>query len=70
MLITVVIVDNGSTDGSQQIAGQLGATVVDVADKGYGAALRRGIAAAKGQFIVMGDADVTDEALLSKHGFR
>src|SRR5262249_18415582 len=53
----VVIADNGSTDGSQQIATSCGARVVAVPEKGYGSALRGGIAAARGRFIVMGDAD-------------
>lgn len=53
----VIVADNGSTDGSQAIAERLGARVVPVADKGYGNALRGGIAASKGRFIVMGDAD-------------
>jgi glycosyltransferase involved in cell wall biosynthesis len=53
----VVIADNGSTDGSQNIATQSGARVVNVPEKGYGSALRGGIAAAKGQYIIMGDAD-------------
>lgn len=53
----VIIADNGSTDGSQQLANDAGARVVDVAVKGYGAALRAGIAAAHGTFIVMGDSD-------------
>lgn len=53
----IVIADNGSTDGSQQIAEQAGARVVHVAEKGYGAALRGGIEAARGKFIIMGDAD-------------
>jgi len=53
----VVVADNGSTDGSQDIARRLGARVVDVAEKGYGAALRGGIQAAAGQFVIMGDAD-------------
>ncbi len=53
----VVVADNGSTDGSQAIARRLGARVVDVVDRGYGNALRGGIAAARGRFIVMGDAD-------------
>lgn len=53
----VVIADNGSTDGSQEIAKKLGARVVNVDVKGYGAALRGGITAARGKFIVMGDAD-------------
>jgi glycosyltransferase involved in cell wall biosynthesis len=53
----VLIADNGSTDGSQQIASAGGARVVSVADRGYGAALQGGIAAARGRYIVMGDAD-------------
>ena len=53
----VLIADNGSTDGSQEIATALGARVVSVADKGYGAALRGGIDTARGRFIIMGDAD-------------
>lgn len=53
----VLIADNGSTDGSQDIAVSLGARVVDVAARGYGAALIGGIAAAHGRYIIMGDAD-------------
>jgi glycosyltransferase involved in cell wall biosynthesis len=53
----IVIADNGSTDGSQEIARGLGARVVDVPAKGYGAALMGGFEAARGEFIVMGDAD-------------
>ncbi|AZN97193.1 glycosyltransferase [Mesorhizobium sp. M9A.F.Ca.ET.002.03.1.2] len=53
----VLIADNGSTDGSQQIAAAKGARVVQVARKGYGAAILGGIAAARGRFIIMGDAD-------------
>jgi glycosyltransferase involved in cell wall biosynthesis len=53
----VIIADNGSTDGSQSLAEQQGARVVPVAEKGYGHALRGGIAAARGRFILMGDAD-------------
>src|SRR6476659_9248684 len=53
----VVIADNGSTDGSQAIARDAGARVVDVPVKGYGAALRAGIAAARGRYVVMGDSD-------------
>jgi len=53
----VVVADNGSTDGSIEIAGKLGARVVRVQARGYGSALRAGIAAAHGAFIVMGDAD-------------
>lgn len=53
----VVIADNGSTDGSQDLARSLGARVVDVPVRGYGAALRWGIQAAKGRYIVMGDSD-------------
>ena len=53
----ILIADNGSTDGSQALATSLGARVVPVAEKGYGNALRGGIAAARGRYIVMGDAD-------------
>ncbi len=53
----VVVADNGSTDGSRLLAERAGARVVAVAEKGYGAALMGGIAAAQGRFVVMGDAD-------------
>jgi glycosyltransferase involved in cell wall biosynthesis len=53
----VIIADNGSTDGSQRIAAEHGAMVVPIQLKGYGSALHGGIAAARGQFILMGDAD-------------
>ena len=53
----VLIADNGSTDGSQAIAAGLGARVVPVAQKGYGAALQGGIEAAHGKYVIMGDAD-------------
>src|SRR5450755_2215400 len=53
----VLVADNGSTDNSVAIAGEHGARVVAVAERGYGAALRAGIAAAHSEFIIMGDAD-------------
>jgi glycosyltransferase involved in cell wall biosynthesis len=53
----VVIADNGSTDGSQGLATALGARVVDVAERGYGAALIGGSKGAHGKYILMGDAD-------------
>ena len=53
----VVIADNGSTDGSQGLATKCGARVVDVAAKGYGCALMGGIRAARGRYVIMGDAD-------------
>lgn len=55
----VVVADNGSTDGSQAIARRLGARVVEVGVKGYGAALQGGIEAARGEFILMGDSDAS-----------
>jgi glycosyltransferase involved in cell wall biosynthesis len=53
----VIVADNGSTDGSQKIAAELGARVVSIEARGYGSALRGGIAAARGRFVLMGDAD-------------
>jgi len=53
----VLVADNGSTDGAPAIAESLGARVVPVAERGYGAALLGGIAAARGRYVVMGDAD-------------
>jgi glycosyltransferase involved in cell wall biosynthesis len=53
----IVVADNGSTDGSQEIASGAGARVVDVKITGYGAALAGGIDAARGRYIIMGDAD-------------
>jgi glycosyltransferase involved in cell wall biosynthesis len=53
----VVVADNGSTDGSIEIAERLGARVVRIAAQGYGNALMGGIAASAGKFIIMGDAD-------------
>jgi glycosyltransferase involved in cell wall biosynthesis len=53
----VIVADNGSSDGSQSIAAELGARVVPVETRGYGSALLGGIAAARGRFIIMGDAD-------------
>jgi glycosyltransferase involved in cell wall biosynthesis len=55
----VVIGDNGSTDGSQEIARALGARVVDVKERGYGAALLGAFGAARGRFILMGDSDAS-----------
>jgi glycosyltransferase involved in cell wall biosynthesis len=55
----IIVADNGSTDGSQLVARELGARVVDVQRKGYGSALIGGIDAAQGRFIVMGDADAS-----------
>ena len=53
----VLIADNGSTDGSQEIARSHGARVIDVQVRGYGAAINAGIEAARGRFIIMGDSD-------------
>ena len=53
----VIVADNGSTDGSVEIAESLGARVVGVQERGYGHALRGGIQAARGRYVIMGDAD-------------
>lgn len=53
----IIIADNGSTDGSQEIVRRNGVRLVDVKEKGYGSALRGGILAAEGKYVVMGDAD-------------
>ncbi len=53
----IIIADNGSSDGSQEIAAGLGARVVQVAARGYGNAVIGGIAAARGKYVIMGDAD-------------
>ena len=53
----IIVADNGSSDGSQAIAAELGARVVPVKRKGYGSALIGGINAAQGEFVIMGDAD-------------
>lgn len=55
--VEVLVADNGSTDGSQEIAKSLGARVVTVTQRGYGAALFHGSMAAKGEWIIMGDSD-------------
>jgi glycosyltransferase involved in cell wall biosynthesis len=53
----IVVADNGSTDGSQAAAEELGARVIHVNERGYGSALRGGIAAARGKYVIMGDCD-------------
>ena len=53
----VLVADNGSTDGSPRLAEAAGAQVIHVAERGYGAALRAGIEAARGRYVIMGDAD-------------
>jgi glycosyltransferase involved in cell wall biosynthesis len=53
----IIVADNGSSDGSREIAQSLGARVICVPQRGYGSALRAGIAAARGKFVIMGDSD-------------
>jgi glycosyltransferase involved in cell wall biosynthesis len=53
----IIVADNGSTDGSPQIAESLGARVVTVPERGYGNALKAGIKAARGKFVIIGDSD-------------
>jgi glycosyltransferase involved in cell wall biosynthesis len=58
-LAEIIVADNGSSDGSQLVAREMGVRVVDVHKKGYGSALIAGIDAATGRFVVMGDADAS-----------
>jgi glycosyltransferase involved in cell wall biosynthesis len=53
----IIIVDDVITDGSQAIATKLGARLINVRERGYGSALMGGILAARGKYIIMGDAD-------------
>jgi len=53
----ILVADNGSTDGSREIARRAGATVVEVPTRGYGSALLAGIAAARGKYVIMADSD-------------
>src|ERR1700683_1785167 len=53
----VIVADNGSMDGSQAIATSFGARVIPIKTRGYGSALRGGMAAARGQYVIMGDSD-------------
>jgi glycosyltransferase involved in cell wall biosynthesis len=53
----VIVADNGSTDGSQEIARRLGARVIDIPIRGYGAALQGGIEGARGEYVIMADSD-------------
>lgn len=55
----IIVADNGSTDRSAEIAAEAGARVVHVAERGYGAALMGGIAAARGEYVLMADADAS-----------
>lgn len=63
----IVVGDNGSTDGSQEIARRHGARVVPIARRGYGAALQGAIAAARGRYVIMGDSDMSYDFT---HGHR
>ena len=53
----ILVADNGSTDGSREIAQGLGARVISICERGYGAALIGGFGAARGRFVIIGDAD-------------
>lgn len=53
----VIVADNGSADGSREVAARAGARVVEVGERGYGNALSAGIEAARGRYVIMGDAD-------------
>ncbi|MCK4726181.1 MAG: glycosyltransferase family 2 protein, partial [Anaerolineales bacterium] len=53
----IIIADNGSSDGSRDIAEETGARVILIPERGYGSALMGGIESARGTYIIMGDAD-------------
>ena len=53
----IVIGDNGSSDGSQELAARAGARVVAVAERGYGSACRGGVEGARGRYLILGDSD-------------
>lgn len=59
LVCEIVISDNGSTDGSQDLARSLGCRVVDCPEKGYGNALIYGLSSAEGKYLVMGDSDAS-----------
>jgi hypothetical protein len=59
----IIVADNGSTDGSPDIASRAGARLVHVKDKGYGNALRGGIAATRGKYVITGDADSSHDLM-------
>jgi hypothetical protein len=66
----VIVADNGSTDGSQAIAREHGARVVDIPTRGYGSALRGGIAAAHGRFVIMATATTATISAASTRSSR
>jgi glycosyltransferase involved in cell wall biosynthesis len=66
----VIVADNGSTDASREVAAGAGAKVVPVPERGYGAALLGGIAAARGRYVVMGDADFSYDFGVIPHFVR
>lgn len=53
----IIVADNGSTDGSKELANEMGARVIDVTERGYGAALAGGFRWARGEYVIMGDCD-------------
>ena len=66
----VILADNGSTDGSIELAKKLGVSVVRIKDKGYGHALRGGIENAKGKYVIMADSDDSYDFLCVDHFYN
>ena len=64
----IIVADNASDDDSREIASEAGARIIQVSELGYGSALKAGIAAARGTFVILGDADGSYDFVREFHG--